>query len=62
VWSGNQQDGSGYTTGKQNYPSVIFDASGNFVVVWSGNQQDGSGYGIFGQRFDAAGAVQGGEA
>jgi hypothetical protein len=50
-----------YTTGKQNYPSVIFDASGNFVVVWSGNQQDGSGYGIFGQRFDAAGAVQGGE-
>jgi len=50
-----------YTTGKQNYPSVIFDASGNFVVVWSGNQQDGSGYGIFGQRFDASGAVQGGE-
>ena len=50
-----------YTTGKQNYPSVIFDASGNFVVVWSGNQQDGGGYGIFGQRFDASGAVQGGE-
>ncbi len=42
---------------------VAMDAAGNFVVVWNSNHQDGTGnrYGIFGQRYNAAGAVQGTE-
>jgi len=50
-----------YTTSFQFQPSMAADASGNFVVVWVSNAQDGSAYGVFGQRFDAAGAAQGGE-
>ena len=37
------------------------DASGRFVVVWQSLLQDGSGVGVFGQRFDPAGARVGGE-
>jgi S-layer family protein len=48
-----------YTTGDQVSPSVAADRRGNFVVVWTG--PDGSGGGVFGQRFDAAGAALGGE-
>jgi hypothetical protein len=41
---------------------VCADAAGQFVVVWeSRNGQDGDFGGIFGQRFDAAGAPVGGE-
>jgi cysteine-rich repeat protein len=57
-----------YTTGTQLRPAVAADGAGNFVVVWtSGSEvtdppnQDGSEGGIFGQRFDAAGARIGGE-
>jgi hypothetical protein len=50
-----------YTTLWQKLPSVAFDGSGNFVVAWQGYFQDGSGYGIFGQRYDPAGAPLGGE-
>jgi hypothetical protein len=49
-----------YTTGFQYFPAVTA-AGGNFVVVWQSNSQDGSGYGVFGQRYDAAGAALGGE-
>jgi hypothetical protein len=50
-----------YTTGQQFDPSVASLGSG-FVVVWnSGAPQDGSGSGIFGQRYDAFGAPDGGE-
>ena len=49
-----------YSTAYQYSPSVARNASGNFVVVWQ-SYQDGGGYGIYGQRFDAAGAAQGGE-
>ncbi|HUQ68484.1 MAG TPA: hypothetical protein VM165_03110, partial [Planctomycetaceae bacterium] len=41
--------------------SVALDADGDFVVTWSSFGQDGSGYGIFAQRYNAAGAAQGGE-
>ena len=34
---------------------------GGFVAAWKSFDQDGSGYGIYGQRFDAAGARVGGE-
>lgn len=37
------------------------DADGDFVVSWQSNGQDGSGYGIYAQRYNAAGAAQGGE-
>jgi hypothetical protein len=50
-----------FTPLAQQGPSVARDPSGNFVVVWSSYAQDGSGDGIFGQRFDAAGAKLGGE-
>jgi hypothetical protein len=50
------------TAGAQWLPKVAMDADGDFVVVWedrSGN--DGSDFGLFAQRFNAAGAPQGGE-
>jgi len=50
-----------YTTSNQLYPSVAREPGGNFVVVWTSNTQDGSGLGVFGQRYDAAGAPLGGE-
>ena len=54
-----------FTTGVQgrNYaaPALASDASGNFVVVWGSDAQDGSQGGIFGQRFDSAGAPLGPE-
>ena len=47
------------TAGNQVRPQVAMDPLGNFVVVWESD--DGSGPGIFAQRYDAAGAAQGGE-
>jgi hypothetical protein len=48
-----------YTTGGQFGASVAADSSGRFVVVWT--SQDGSIAGIFGQRYDSAGAPVGPE-
>jgi hypothetical protein len=50
-----------YTTYAQAFPAVAIDAAGNFVVVWQGLGPDGSSDGVFGQRYDAAGAPRGGE-
>jgi len=50
-----------YTAAVQDDPAIASDASGNFVVVWVSSGQDGSLDGVFGQRFDAAGAAQGAE-
>jgi hypothetical protein len=50
-----------YTTAGQLFPDVASDRDGNFVVVWDSDGQDGSARGVFGQRFDAAGAPRGGE-
>jgi hypothetical protein len=41
--------------------SIAADADGNFVVVWRSLYQDGSFSGVFGQRFDGAGAPLGAE-
>jgi len=41
--------------------AIAADANGNFVAVWSSKNQDGEGWGIYAQRYDAAGAAQGGE-
>jgi hypothetical protein len=50
-----------YTTGRQTYPSISWDRSGEFIVAWSGYFEDGSQYGIFAQRFDSGGAQSGTE-
>jgi hypothetical protein len=49
-----------YTTGRQSQPDIAMDGRGHFVVTWT-SYHDGSGAGVFGQRFDAAGARLGGE-
>ena len=50
-----------YTSGAQSLSGVAMDEDGDFVVVWGSSGQDGNGYGVYGQRFDAAGVVQGAE-
>jgi hypothetical protein len=42
-------------------PAVAASPNGNFVVVWNSYGQDGDASGVFGQRFDAAGARVGSE-
>ena len=49
-----------YTTDRQISPAVAMDSQGKFVVVWRSDYQDGSFAGIYGQRYDAAGAPVGG--
>jgi hypothetical protein len=50
-----------YRTSFQSNPAVAMGAGGAFVVVWDSVDQDGSFDGIFGQRYDAAGAAVGSE-
>jgi hypothetical protein len=59
--SGSEFRVNTYTTVAQQSPSVAMDAVGNFVVVWNSSIQDGSEEGIFGQRFNSAGAAVGSE-
>ena len=49
-----------FTTSTQDQPSVAALGTG-FVVVWASANQDGNSDGIYGQRFNAAGAPVGGE-
>ena len=49
------------TAGNQVHSSIAAMADGGFVVTWSSDGQDGSGSGIYGQRYTAAGAADGGE-
>jgi len=51
-----------YTTQNQQRPRIATGASGSFVVVWDSGQQDnGMSFGVFGQRYDSAGAPLGAE-
>jgi len=50
-----------YTTDDQRAAAVGPDGAGGFVVVWHSYRQDGGSYGIFGQRFNSAGAPAGTE-
>jgi hypothetical protein len=50
-----------FTVAYQATATLAADATGGFVVVWASDGQDGSAYGIFGQRYDAAGAPLGSE-
>ena len=49
----------------QDIPAIASLSDGGFVVTWnsatSGTAGDGNSTGVFGQRFDAAGAMVGGE-
>ena len=58
---GSEFQVNSYTTSFQSLPAVASDANGNFVLVWQSYRQDGGGFGVFGQRFNAAGAPQGSE-
>ena len=49
------------TTGTQDDAVVQALSGGGFVAIWESVDQDGDENGIFGQRFDAAGAAVGGE-
>ena len=48
------------TTGDQGNPAIACSSAGAFVIVWEGWGSDDD-YGIFGQRYNAAGAAQGSE-
>jgi hypothetical protein len=50
-----------HTQGDQEYSTVAMDPAGDFVVTWSSHDQDGSGWGVYAQRYNSAGAPQGGE-
>lgn len=50
-----------WTTGDQQAPAVDMAGDGRFVVVWQSDGQDGDGWGIYGQRYDAQGGLEGGE-
>jgi len=50
-----------YTTGAQRAPSVAMTPRGEFVVVWQSAGQDGDSLGVFGRRYDGAGAPLGAE-
>jgi hypothetical protein len=50
-----------YTTNGQRMPALAMAAGGDFVVVWLSFGPDGYDSGIFGQRYDAAGAARGSE-
>ncbi len=50
------------TAGYQGGPAIAMSPAGSFVITWNSATQDPDGSsGIYGQRFDAAGAPQGGE-
>jgi hypothetical protein len=61
VAQGSQFRVNATTTGDQEFPDVAMNAAGNFVVTWSSYGQDGSGWGVYGRRYNASGASQGGE-
>jgi autotransporter-associated beta strand protein len=61
VAQGDEFQVNTYTTSAQSLPSVAMDEDGNFVVTWSSSGQDGSAYGVYAQRYNAAGVVQGSE-
>ena len=50
-----------FTSGGQRVPSITALADGGFVITWMADQQDSGTAGVYGQRYDAAGAAVGGE-
>ncbi len=58
---GNEFLVNSYTKNRQDNSDVAIDTNGNFVIVWQSDQQDGGSWGIYGQRYNSAGLVLGGE-
>ena len=58
---GNEFQVNTYTADYQYRPSVAMYDSGSFVIAWQSDGQDGSGGGIYAQRYDAEGGLQGPE-
>ena len=52
---------NGTTLNDQVYSAPVALADGGFIVTWTSFGQDGSDWGVYGQRFDAAGAAYGNE-
>lgn len=50
-----------YSIGRQTFPAVAMNASGEFIAVWRSSLQGGPGGTIYGQRFAADGSRIGGE-
>jgi hypothetical protein len=50
-----------YTTIYQNYSSVALDNAGDFIISWGSFQQDGNDTGVYAQRYNAYGQMQGTE-
>ena len=50
-----------YTTDHQLHPSIAALDGGGFVITWMSDGQDGNGYGIYAQRYDASGNLDGDE-
>jgi hypothetical protein len=50
-----------WTTSAQSSPVIAMDSDGDFVVAWQSLGQDGNNYGIYAQRYNSAGVVQGSE-
>ncbi len=49
-----------FTSSYQQFPKVAMDSAGNFTVVWQ-SDQDGSSWGVYGQRYNVDGTVDGSE-
>jgi len=50
-----------YTTNNQSNSSVSMDGNGNFIISWQSSGQDGNGIGIYAQKYNADGSVNGSE-
>jgi len=50
-----------YTSSSQYSPSTTALNDGGFVITWQSDNQDGSSYGIYAQRYNADGSVNGAE-
>jgi hypothetical protein len=50
-----------YATAAQELPTAAIDSNGDFVIAWMSDGQDGDGYGIYAQRFNSTGVLQGPE-
>ena len=51
---------SSFVVGNQSLPSVTALVDGGYMVAWTSTDQDGSGTGVYAERFDASGRLQGG--
>jgi hypothetical protein len=59
--NGTEQRVNTYTSGNQLSPKVTGLADGGWLVTWESLNQDGSGYGIYQQRYNADGSLNGSE-